>query len=95
MCTRRYTAVLVLTLLTIAGFAPMANAAPLSGTERAHAPGLAVHFELWLINAIERVETVFGFKVQTLPAPGHDSNPPSAERDCGSGIDPNGASCTP
>lgn len=98
MCNRRFPAVLTLVMFALAAFAPMANAAPLSDSERAQASGLAAHFEYWVLNTIERVEAVFGFKAQALPAPvggQAGSTPPAVQRDCGSGIDPNGGGCTP
>ena len=98
MCNRRLPTALILVVLILAGFAPMANAAPFSDSERAQASRLAAHFEYWVLNTIERVEAVFGFKAQTLPAPVGGqvgSTPPAVLRDCGSGIDPNGGGCTP
>jgi hypothetical protein len=95
MCNRRLPAVLILVVLTLAAFAPMANAASLSNSERAQASGLAAHLEFWLFNTIERVEAVFGFKERALPAPGQGSNPPSMQSDCRSAIDPNGGTCAP
>jgi len=98
MCNRRFSAALILVVLILAAFAPMANAAPLRDSERVQASGLAAHLEYWLFNTIERVEAVFGFKTQALPAPVGGqvgSTPPAVQRDCGSGIDPNGGGCTP
>jgi hypothetical protein len=93
MRTRRLIPVV---LIIIASFSQAAHAAVRPDTDWAQGPGVVDRLELWLLNTIERVEVLFDFKVQTVPAPASgQGGAPAVQRDCGSAIDPNGGACTP
>jgi hypothetical protein len=94
MRTRQLPAILVLAVIASSSFVPASLAASPT-SERAPAFGLVVRFEQWLLGVVDHVEGVLSLGTPvTSPATGTGSGQPSVQRDCGSGIDPNGG-CRP
>jgi hypothetical protein len=87
-------AVLVLVLISILSFPPLARAGEQPRAEPARSYDVLASFELWLLNTMERVEAIFGVNAPPTPVP-PGSNSPSVLGDCGSAIDPNGTGCRP
>jgi hypothetical protein len=96
MRTRRLPTILVLALIASSSFAPASQAASAHDSERAPSLGLVAHFEQWLLGVIGHVEGILGLEAPatTPPTGATGSDQPSVQRECGSGIDPNGG-CKP